>query len=556
MDASRAGDHVAADDGEQRASHDVFLSFAGADREAARELAGALRARGLRVFVDQDTIERFSSITSSIESALASSKTLMAYYSSVYAGRPACQRELTAAFLAGQREGNPLRRIMVMNPEAGSDHLQPIELADAKYAPYPIDPADLLRVADEVCAHVATVDSTIGEVRLADATNRYGLPQTGTSKFIGRQRELWALHSALHRARYPLVQDPLDGAAVSVCGLPGAGKTALLRAYATQYGAAFPGGIYWVDLSSTTRTTDALQKYSAEFRRMARMIGISTDGMSDDDLRTTFSGRIANPDRPSLWVIDGLPNNFDPACLDLIMPSESLAVRTALSSHETIFGPSLPVIEVGPLARADARALLSSHRLPKDEDLLALDGLVDRLGGHAGALDEAGHYLHDRPGLLSYSAYESAAANGAPPPGVTFAGMKQVFDRLTPDETSILLLATMCDAASVPIPLLAALDGGAVHDAGSALGLLRRRILARRVGDCWRVNPVVVGSIHLHSTPKIQGLYARLIDTVLELADRGAGDNSDRCLADLASRLTAGANSWQRRFEAPDLKFV
>src|SRR5690349_16868210 len=117
--------------------YDVFLSFTGTDRADGRVLATTLRKLGLRVFSDEDSIGYFEGITESITQALGSSKLLVAYYSKDYARRPACQLELMTAFLAGQRQGNPCARIAVINPEHSYDHLLPVELADARYAPIP-----------------------------------------------------------------------------------------------------------------------------------------------------------------------------------------------------------------------------------------------------------------------------------------------------------------------------------------------------------------------------------------------------------------------------------
>ena len=97
--------------------YDVFLSYAHADREPVLALRDELVARGLRVWLDDADIDDFESISRTIEQGLARSKALVAYYSTTYPTRRACQWELTAAFLAAQRHGNPQRRVLVVNPE-------------------------------------------------------------------------------------------------------------------------------------------------------------------------------------------------------------------------------------------------------------------------------------------------------------------------------------------------------------------------------------------------------------------------------------------------------
>jgi hypothetical protein len=85
------------------------------------------------VFVDDPQIDDFARITTTITSSLAASRVMLAYYSAAYPTRRACQWELTAAYLAASRDGDPARRILVVNPEPTPDHLYPGELRDALF---------------------------------------------------------------------------------------------------------------------------------------------------------------------------------------------------------------------------------------------------------------------------------------------------------------------------------------------------------------------------------------------------------------------------------------
>jgi hypothetical protein len=85
-----------------------------------RPIVEALSAEGLRVWFDAVIDYDFESITRAIQDGLAHSKAFIAYYSHAYAPRRACQWELTAAFLAAKREGDPLRRILVLNPNGSN----------------------------------------------------------------------------------------------------------------------------------------------------------------------------------------------------------------------------------------------------------------------------------------------------------------------------------------------------------------------------------------------------------------------------------------------------
>jgi hypothetical protein len=56
---------------------------------------------------------------------------LLTFYLAAYPKSRACQWELTAAYLAAERHGDPAERILVGNPESGLQHLHPAELRDA-----------------------------------------------------------------------------------------------------------------------------------------------------------------------------------------------------------------------------------------------------------------------------------------------------------------------------------------------------------------------------------------------------------------------------------------
>src|SRR5664280_2520476 len=100
------------------AEYDIFLSHAWKDGERPQQIADALTEAGLHVWFDAAEIDDFASITRAVTEGLAKSKALLAYYSKTYPLRRACQWELTAAFLAAQTEGDPRRRVLVINPES------------------------------------------------------------------------------------------------------------------------------------------------------------------------------------------------------------------------------------------------------------------------------------------------------------------------------------------------------------------------------------------------------------------------------------------------------
>ena len=182
------------------AAYDIFLSHAWKDGERPQHIADALTAAGLRVWFDATEIDDFASITRAVTEGLAKSKALLAYYSTTYPLRRACQWELTAAFLAAQTEGDPRRRVLVINPESGADHIHPIELRDAKFRNAPNTDGEMQQLVQAIVKHVAELSAPLADIHPLGAPNWYGMTPVGSTRFVGRLKEMWEVHSLL-RAR-------------------------------------------------------------------------------------------------------------------------------------------------------------------------------------------------------------------------------------------------------------------------------------------------------------------------------------------------------------------
>jgi hypothetical protein len=180
------------------AEYDIFLSHAWKDGERPQHIADALTAAGLRVWFDAVEIDDFASITRAVTEGLAKSKALLAYYSKTYPLRRACQWELTAAFLAAQTEGNPRRRVLVINPESGADHIHPIELRDAKFLKAPNDNSEMQQLVQTIVKHVGALSGPLADIHPLGAPSWYGMTPVGSTRFVGRLKEMWEVHSLLH----------------------------------------------------------------------------------------------------------------------------------------------------------------------------------------------------------------------------------------------------------------------------------------------------------------------------------------------------------------------
>lgn len=469
--------------------YDVFLSFSGVDRSSGRELVRELRVtHGLRVFFDEDTVENFSGINDTILDGLRDSRCLVAYYSKSYAARSACMQELMAAFLAGQREGDSCGRIMVINPEQTYDHLRPIELANAKYVrPGP----DVHALALLVAKRAASLEGTTGATAPSFPGNWPEDRSGHLKRFVGRYRELWDLHSALHATGFPLLAETRGGPVAAVSGLSGAGKTALATTYAWRFAAAFPGGVEWVSLAGAPGVA-LHERYLGELRRIAQARKLRD--VPDEDLVE----RLCDQDQSTLWIIDDIPPDVDVTKV-LQLPSGG-HTRTILISEADQFRDTLTVVKVGPLPTQDAIALLDSYRAPDDDqDRVARDHLIGRLGHNAGALTTMGDHLRDRQGLSSYLTFEDELAAVPAVAEAVFAYARPVLDRMTPIESLLLKVADRAEPTLPASALRRELPDVSPTDLGTALKSLLHWSAASREGTEWRLDPYVV---HAASTSK------------------------------------------------------
>jgi class 3 adenylate cyclase len=214
---------------------DVFVSYRRTDQAIVRQLVDSLKRRGLVVWFDETSIPDFGGITDSVRQGLAESKALLVFYSADYPQSSPCQWELTAAFLASSRLGDPRRRVLVVNPEPGLGHIEPVELRDALYLTIDGDGhGGVEQIADAVAVQVDRLHGELGAGILAPSLWLPTKPSAAT-RFVGRWREMWRIHSALHAPETATTQGAVGQGAVQVRGLGGIGKSLLAREYALRF---------------------------------------------------------------------------------------------------------------------------------------------------------------------------------------------------------------------------------------------------------------------------------------------------------------------------------
>src|SRR5262249_41493831 len=152
--------------------------------------------------------------------------------------------ELYRAYVAAERAGEVTDRVFAVNPEEGFTQIHPATLRDARI------PSD--GVAEEIASRVQAIrrrgGAPLGALAPVDSTTWVTGRRTGSPRFVGRVRELWALHEHL-KARMISQVEGKTREEVALVGFGGVGKSLLAEEYVELFGPAYPGGIYWLSAS-------------------------------------------------------------------------------------------------------------------------------------------------------------------------------------------------------------------------------------------------------------------------------------------------------------------
>ena len=490
------------------AEYDVFLSHAWADGERPRQIADALTRAGLRVWFDAAEINDFASITRAVTEGLARSKALLAYYSKTYPLRRACQWELTAAFLATRAEGDPRRRVLVVSPEESAEHIHPIELRDAKFRNAPENNGELRDLAEAIRKHVAALDGPLADIRPLTAPNWYGMTPVGSTRFVGRLKEMWEIHSLLHAGDVAQITGAASatGGIGQVQGLGGVGKSLLAEEYALHFGAAYPGGVFWLRAYGNDDAKAALGPEQREalradqVRQMAERLGIDAHGMTAEQIEGALARKIGSEGKPCLWVVDDVPNGLDGEALRRWFAPHTLA-RTLVTTRSREYGSLAKGIDLSVLTPEEAHQLLTSRRKPasKDEEEQAR-GLANDLGYHALALDVTASALLSSVAVEPFGDFRAKLAR--------------------PDKDALALAETLADA----------LPNG--HEKGIAQTMLRSiRGLGAEGLDFLRLASVLA----------VAPIPASLVTAVFEEADKLSHEDAEE-LTSLAFKQVTSAS--------------
>jgi tetratricopeptide (TPR) repeat protein len=383
--------------------YDVFVSYWSGDAEAVEPLRAALERAGLRVWVDSGRIEEHASISREVRDGIAASKVLLAYYSATYPSRRACQWELTAAFTAAQRLGDPLKRVLAVNPERTSDgrlsveHVLPGALRDARFpdiAELSGGPDGLARWAARVVRLVAALEGPLGG-GASRPPGEVGRRLVADPGFVGRLSDLWRIHSELSASDSVLITGASAGEVAMLAGLGGVGKSALADEYALRFGAAYPGGVFWLSASgASAEQADGGGRDAARDTQMqliAAQLGLDVQGLPSTLVHGGVARELERRDR-CLWIVDDLPDELSSErARAWLAPHPNARTLITTRSRRYEFAPR---IDLDCLGEQDSLQVLTSARGPQSVgEWEQARAITQALGGHPLALRVAAYIL-------------------------------------------------------------------------------------------------------------------------------------------------------------------
>jgi hypothetical protein len=514
---------MSAVDTEADPEFDVFVSYNHADGASVTPLIRALEEVKLRVFVDNASIEPHASISKRITEAIASTKVMLVFYSKTYPDSPYCQEELKAAYLAAQRAGSVVERIMVVNPESDDKHIEPVDLRDARWECEPLGDADRKRIAARIAGVVARLDTPLGPAK-STAARWWSSRPADRGSFVGRNRELWRLHSALTVDRYPYGERPTGGRAVVVHGLGGVGKSELSVHYANAFGAAYPGGVAYVSLANggpghaeapqevlPEWHSSRLSRYRTQIRLVAQAARIDLQEAPPGQILDVVGSALTDRGEHWLWIVDDVPEDLPiETAQQLLLPStHARMILISRSGRLATLGVSM---KLDGMSDSEGLALLANCYTEEERDA-ALELIID-LGGHPLALTLAAASLDLSRGLTTVADYRSRIRAERPDRRIE-AAVEAAIGGLDHIAATVLAIAGVLAAAPVPIRLAAAVVA-TLHElptdtadrlTAQALGDLELRCAVRRSGTDFEAHPMVLRGL----TPSAD---ERLVDGV------------------------------------------
>ena len=412
----------------EKLSGRLFISYSRRNKAEVYPFAEALTAAGIEVWIDREEIDPLDDFPARIREGIAKCQAFLAWYSPEYSQSTYCQKELTAAWICAQRlTRNVLSRILIVNPKDGVAHIALGDVGKQSYLTAPKDVASETASIQSIQQKLAGLSGDFAAVREFEPPVWHPEPQQGSARFVGRLREIWAIHTVLN----PVGISRHENASVvaQLQGLGGVGKSLLAIEYAKRFSASYVGGIHWLraygfDPKKPIHVEARERERRTQVETMALRYGISSRDKNAHEIRRDLGLKLASGGQ-YLWVVDDLPPGLNPqeAFLDWCSPSgNGCTLITTRSKDYDGIGATITVDMLDP---EPALELLTHERKPHSErEREDAKGLVEDLGRHALALDVAGHFLLKTRGFATLRSEVTHEGSGNDPLGVLAAGLK------------------------------------------------------------------------------------------------------------------------------------
>ena len=492
--------------------YDVFFSYRRSDSSRAEPLLSALAEAGVRVWRDEIKLRESEPVTPAIRDAIAQSKALIAFYSTEYPLSRACFEELSTAWTASELAGQlPHSRVFVINPEADFTHIASVLREQHSFA-WP----RYGQIAARIRALVEDLNGTLHRAGVAARTPYHGMSSIEAARFEGRSRELWELHGQLTANRMSIITGVFGSAAAQVRGMGGNGKSMLAREYAIRFGAAYPGGVFWLNAYGNDDSKGPLDWTAREafrleqIREFARRCKVNVSRLSPEQVETAFWTHLEKSGEQCLWILDDLPSGMAVAEVGTRWAAPWSGASTLITTRSSEYGSLGRPVDLEMLSEDEAFRLLTWRRVPvKAAAVASARQIVRKLGCHPLAIEVAGGYL--ARGFRTYEEYLAAFA-GADSEAEDFgARLKEALPTghersisstllrsvrmLGADGRAFLELAAVLAVAPIPIRLVRASFAACsdrTSDAEAGIEDAASLGLARRDGeDGWSVHTLV-----------------------------------------------------------------
>jgi hypothetical protein len=220
---------------------------------------------------------------------------------------------------------------------------------------------------------------------------------------------MWQLHSTLHPKTTGLTVGRTGPAVAQLRGLGGIGKTLLAEEPALRFGAAYPGGVFWLRAYGSHETSrpasfeELAADHDRQVRAIAARLGLPVADRGPDEVLGALAVELERQGERYLWVVDDVPDGLQASQVQALLAPHPLA-NTLLTTRSRRYDDLAVVIELDVLPPEDALALLTRHRLAASyQDYAEAAALVADLGYHALAIDVAGAALRTQIGLVSFA---------------------------------------------------------------------------------------------------------------------------------------------------------